>query len=1227
MKTKKFLAFVLVIAMVLGSVSVVFGASGTKKGTATAITLEKYSGSVTITNASGKEVKPREGAKLYSGYTIKTGKKSSANLLLDDKSALLIESSSKVQLNKSGKKIAVMLMSGTVLDVSEKLAKDQTLDIYTTNMVTGVRGTVPEVSHDSANDKSSSTTLQGTTEATEKTGGYTLKSTKLPAGYGASTTTEQVAVNRAENTGNRFVDVQQLPSQQEQFAAERKTIEALQTETKKYTEVDRALQGNPVHQQGYEQAFFPGPRTPQDMESFTSMIMQEYAAKNQAQDQQDTLIKQAVQDETPATQGEKTDKVFEKEETLPAATTTTVTPVTELPQSGTQTPATPATTGGGGSDSGSSTVKATIGLPTKVGDYNSPFTVYEGIRTASNLGDYDPIGLAGSTNDYMFYTSDASQFSVVFTDYLGLAGDVKFTLSQAGRTLPITSTSAGIFVSEASGSQRVWIATFNNPSNTGVITVDCTVTKSEGWTISVPKKLVGESESQKDLNDVILLFGSDVDLSEIDLSESHTPSATPLTYNDTDTARVYTVTDSSVNVFIPAHFDTEEYTYSFSLTDVQVAVSGVETKKRTIKSSEPEVSVEYESIPIYYYATITNSGQSIDLQCNASATIDSTSVDGKIDTYTEAFLFDNGLFKSEDLYYSLGMPIVFPSTYDSNKIHVYPSSRIEFVDYTELSGTSTYANYHDVKVSGNEKEEFIIVSSDDIIEPTFNSVYFEADEARTSEPSGTYEAVGWYYKEYKDNDHFQEKPLLDATITTGLVLSYEKYRLSGSTGSAFSIEELSTKGYVWEKTPAGESSEATLNLSFTDLDKNDLKQTTTTGITIDGFKQGNEYTFSLINVDIPYPVCDQVYFTKNEQSTMQTDWYSFAGWFYLNNAGDAPGERFTNEYGTPEKSPLTPATNDPIQLVAAFKRTGDQSLFTVTQLLSNGTVTESDPIGGLVISVPRTDSNFATVTVYRYTSDNDQVTALSNSKYNETTQMDEYTTGSGMFAFSFNATKDLSIGSSLQFHRYAENTYDDFFLAPATEAAPLVFATVNNSTKKATDNCEKDFTLTCNVEAYIYDNSEQVLANAQYLLTDKLFDTANVYCDVENVNDIKQTGTNVVYIQVPSYNVEKHTIDTFATVVVVKNKLLKIKNPALISFEATSETTMSASFLGWAIAKGPEAEYSSDDIIDTSKPISIDSDKQMVAVYSYTIKSDQSGKEYYGTIDTFSDCSITDTSN
>lgn len=441
MKTRKFLAFVLVIAMVLGSVSVVFGASGTKKGTATTITLEKYTGSVTITNASGKEVKPREGAKLYSGYTIKTGKKSSANLLLDDKSALLIESSSKVQLNKSGKKIAVMLMSGTVLDVSEKLAKDQTLDIYTTNMVTGVRGTVPEVSHDSANDKSSSTTLQGTTEATEKTGGYSLKSTKIPAGYGASTTTEQVAVNRAENTGNQFVDAQQLPSQQEQFAAERKTIEALQTETKKYTEVDRALQSNPEHQQGYEQAFFPGPRTPQDMESFTSMIMQEYAAKNQAQDQQDTLIKQAVQDETPATQGEKTDKVFEKEETLPAATTTTVTPVTELPQSGTQTPATPATTGGGGSDSsssgdsggGSQTGTLTITVPNCIVSVDEEYStnvnadwvyVYSGSHDGSSYPDSSKMLTPEISEGAQVYKTTESSVTLVVGAWPGINGHI-----------------------------------------------------------------------------------------------------------------------------------------------------------------------------------------------------------------------------------------------------------------------------------------------------------------------------------------------------------------------------------------------------------------------------------------------------------------------------------------------------------------------------------------------------------------------------------------------------------------------------------------------------------------------------------------------------------------------------------------------------------------------------------------------------------------------------------
>jgi hypothetical protein len=163
MKTKKLIAFLLVLCLTLGSAVSVFAA--TSQGTAANITLVKFSGTVTVTNASEKNVSARTGMRLYSGYTITTGAESNAYISLDSSKALLLESSSKLILRKSGNKIDVMLETGTVVcDVSESLTKNQTLDIHTTNMVTGIRGTGVEVSYFSRISATRICMLDGSTQ-------------------------------------------------------------------------------------------------------------------------------------------------------------------------------------------------------------------------------------------------------------------------------------------------------------------------------------------------------------------------------------------------------------------------------------------------------------------------------------------------------------------------------------------------------------------------------------------------------------------------------------------------------------------------------------------------------------------------------------------------------------------------------------------------------------------------------------------------------------------------------------------------------------------------------------------------------------------------------------------------------------------------------------------------------------------------------------------------------
>ena len=103
---KRFIFVILILALVLGSTISVFAAEK-KIDTAAQMTLEEYKGTVTIKDAAGKNVSPRVGLTLCSGYTIQTGASSKAYIALDKNSkgettkAILLQSSSKLILKKT----------------------------------------------------------------------------------------------------------------------------------------------------------------------------------------------------------------------------------------------------------------------------------------------------------------------------------------------------------------------------------------------------------------------------------------------------------------------------------------------------------------------------------------------------------------------------------------------------------------------------------------------------------------------------------------------------------------------------------------------------------------------------------------------------------------------------------------------------------------------------------------------------------------------------------------------------------------------------------------------------------------------------------------------------------------------------------------------------------------------------------------------------------------------
>lgn len=137
---KKAIAFILCLAVIAASLAVGFAAD---KATGTTLRLNQTEGNVTVKNASGKTQTTKADMKLYSGYQVKTAKKSYAYISLDDSKAIKLDASTEVEITKSGKKLEVIIKSGQIFfDVTEKMKSDESLNIRTSTMVTGIHGTM-----------------------------------------------------------------------------------------------------------------------------------------------------------------------------------------------------------------------------------------------------------------------------------------------------------------------------------------------------------------------------------------------------------------------------------------------------------------------------------------------------------------------------------------------------------------------------------------------------------------------------------------------------------------------------------------------------------------------------------------------------------------------------------------------------------------------------------------------------------------------------------------------------------------------------------------------------------------------------------------------------------------------------------------------------------------------------------------------------------------------------
>ena len=99
-------------------------------------------GTVTLKNSSGKALSVRDDMKLYSGYVLTTAAKSYAYVTLDSTKVVKLDANTKVEVRKSGSKLELLVSAGKLFfNVKAPLSSSESLNIRTSTMVTGIRGT------------------------------------------------------------------------------------------------------------------------------------------------------------------------------------------------------------------------------------------------------------------------------------------------------------------------------------------------------------------------------------------------------------------------------------------------------------------------------------------------------------------------------------------------------------------------------------------------------------------------------------------------------------------------------------------------------------------------------------------------------------------------------------------------------------------------------------------------------------------------------------------------------------------------------------------------------------------------------------------------------------------------------------------------------------------------------------------------------------------------------
>ncbi len=127
-------------ALILAACLLCAGCTG--RVVASVMQLIKTEGTVGVSDEGGNTVSLVENMGLYSGYQMDTAEQSYAWINLDSVKLTKMDAESEIEIRKDGKNLAIAVKSGGFyFHVTEPLAEDETMDIRTSTMTVGIRGT------------------------------------------------------------------------------------------------------------------------------------------------------------------------------------------------------------------------------------------------------------------------------------------------------------------------------------------------------------------------------------------------------------------------------------------------------------------------------------------------------------------------------------------------------------------------------------------------------------------------------------------------------------------------------------------------------------------------------------------------------------------------------------------------------------------------------------------------------------------------------------------------------------------------------------------------------------------------------------------------------------------------------------------------------------------------------------------------------------------------------